>query len=263
MERWVAETRRPDPRDLRGTRRGRQGRRDQTDHRAPEPARHPPHRVAEADRTRAHAVVLPALHGQPAGRRRDRAVRPVLVQPRRRRARARLLHAAGVPGVPPAMSDLRAPPGRGRDPADQVLVLRLRRGAGAAVPQARRRSDAPMEALRDRPLRADALDRLLTGEGRDVRAHRHPGRAVARRRGRRQEAGAHQLHRASALDGAVDPEAGAEDRPAAPAVRRRLHAPAARPVLRTSPTTRRRSSIRGRRSRDDRRPSGRHRPPRC
>src|SRR5207342_3655478 len=84
---------------------------------------------------------------------------------------------------------------------------------------------------RDRPLRADALDRLLTGEGRDVRAYRHPGRAVARRRGRRQEAGTHQLHRAPALDGAVGPEAGAEDRPAAPAVRRRVHPPAARPVL--------------------------------
>ncbi|MCK7496626.1 MAG: hypothetical protein MZW92_41215 [Comamonadaceae bacterium] len=35
----------------------------------------------------AHAVVLPALRAAPAGGRRDRALRPQLVQPRRRRAR--------------------------------------------------------------------------------------------------------------------------------------------------------------------------------
>ena len=38
-------------------------------------------------------MVLPALRRAPAGRRRDRAVRPLLVQPRRRRAGHGLLHA--------------------------------------------------------------------------------------------------------------------------------------------------------------------------
>ncbi len=47
-------------------------------------------------------VVLPALRAAPAVGRRDRAVRPLLVQPRRRRARDGLLLAAGVPGLPAA-----------------------------------------------------------------------------------------------------------------------------------------------------------------
>ena len=47
--------------------------------------------------------------------------------------------------------------------------------------------DAPMEALGDRPLLADQVGRLLTREGRDVRAHRHPRGAVVRRRRGRQE----------------------------------------------------------------------------
>ena len=49
--------------------------------------------AAGADRARAHPVVLPALRRPPAGGRRDRAVRPQLVQPRRRRAGDGLLHA--------------------------------------------------------------------------------------------------------------------------------------------------------------------------
>jgi molybdenum cofactor biosynthesis protein B len=51
-----------------------------------EPAPVPRGGAAQAQRARAHAVVLPALRAAPAGRRRDRAVRPQLVQPRRRRA---------------------------------------------------------------------------------------------------------------------------------------------------------------------------------
>ena len=42
----------------------------------------------------ARAVVLPALRGAPAHGGRDRALRPQLVQPRRRRARDGLLHRA-------------------------------------------------------------------------------------------------------------------------------------------------------------------------
>ena len=42
--------------------------------------------AAGAERARTHAMVFPALCRASAGRRRDRAVRPQLVQPRRRRA---------------------------------------------------------------------------------------------------------------------------------------------------------------------------------
>ena len=88
------------------------------------------------DRARAHPVVLPALRRAPAGGRRDRAVRPVLVQPGRRRAGDGLLHRRRVPAVPAPVPGVRADAGRGRDPAAQVLVLGQRRRAGAAVPVA-------------------------------------------------------------------------------------------------------------------------------
>ena len=104
-----------------------------------------------ADRARAHPVVLPALRRAPAGGRRDRAVRPQLVQPRRRRAGDGLLHAGGAPAVPAPVPDLRADARRGRHPAAQVLVLGQRRRAGAPVPVAARRPDAAVEALADGP----------------------------------------------------------------------------------------------------------------
>ena len=139
--------RREDRRDLRRPRRRRQGRRDPTDHRAHEPAHHEARRPAEAVRPRAHAVVLPALRRRAAGGRRDRAVRPQLVQPRRRRAGARVLHAGRVLPLPAPDADLRAAARGGRHHPDQVLVLGERRGAGATVRQAHRRSAAPLEAL--------------------------------------------------------------------------------------------------------------------
>ena len=77
---------------LRGPRRRRQGRHDQGDHRAREPARLPRRRAAGADRAREEPDVRAALPAAPAGGRRDRDLRPQLVQPRRRRARDGLLH---------------------------------------------------------------------------------------------------------------------------------------------------------------------------
>jgi polyphosphate kinase 2 (PPK2 family) len=49
--------------------------------------------LGKADRARTHPMVFPALHRQPAIRRRDRVLRPLLVQPRRCRAGDGLLHA--------------------------------------------------------------------------------------------------------------------------------------------------------------------------
>ena len=119
-------------------------------------------------------VVLPALHRASAGRRRDRAVRPLLVQPRRRRAGDGLLHA----GTSTSRSCTRRRSSsrccRRRDPAAQVLVLGLRRRAGEALPVPARRSDAAVEAVPDGPGVHQPLGGLLPGQGRDVRAHRHP-----------------------------------------------------------------------------------------
>jgi hypothetical protein len=62
------------------------GRHHQAHHPASEPARVPRCRPARPQQPRENPVVLPALCGAPAGGWRNRAVRPQLVQPRRRRA---------------------------------------------------------------------------------------------------------------------------------------------------------------------------------
>ncbi len=80
-------------RDLRRARRRRQGRHHQARHRGAQPPRLPRGRAPLAHRPRAVAVVLPALRRAAPRRRRDRALRPLLVQPRRRRARHGLRHS--------------------------------------------------------------------------------------------------------------------------------------------------------------------------
>ena len=180
MQEYVRRDGPEDRRDLRGPRRRRQGRRDQADHRADQPAHVPGRRAAGADRAREDAVVLPALRRAPPGRRRDRAVRPLVVQPRRRRAGDGVLHRGRVRGVHALVPRVRADARALGDPADQVLVLGLRRGAGAPLPGARRRPDAAVEAQPDGPRVARALGRVLTRQGRDVPLHRHQ----ASRRGR-------------------------------------------------------------------------------
>ena len=97
------------------------------------PARLPRRGAAGAERARAHAMVFPALRAASAGRRRDRAVRPQLVQPRRRRAGDGLLHRRGQSRSSSARAGVRAHAGALRHHAGQVLVLDHRRGAAAAL----------------------------------------------------------------------------------------------------------------------------------
>ena len=92
LQSWVKEIGRAGRDPVRGPRRGRQGRHDQALHGAPQPPRRTRGRAGEADAAGAGAVVLPALRAAPADRRRDRAVRPLVVQPRRRRAGDGFLH---------------------------------------------------------------------------------------------------------------------------------------------------------------------------
>ena len=118
--------------DLRGARRGRQGRGDQTHRRADESPCVPCRRAPRADRAREIAMVLPALRAAPSRRRGDRPVRSLVVQPRRRRARDGVLHRARVRGVHALLPGVRANAAALGDPGDQVLVLGLRRGKSAA-----------------------------------------------------------------------------------------------------------------------------------
>ena len=73
-------------RAIRGARRRRQGRDHQAPHRAHQPARLPRGGAAGADRAGEVADVHPALPAPPPRRRRGRALRPQLVQPRGGRA---------------------------------------------------------------------------------------------------------------------------------------------------------------------------------
>ena len=56
--------------------------------------------LAKPTRARADPVVFPALRGPSPGRRRDRPLRPELVQPGRSRAGHGVLHRRGVLGIP-------------------------------------------------------------------------------------------------------------------------------------------------------------------
>ena len=122
MQQWVTAVGRPGARDLRGTRRGGQGRRDQADRQYLNPRR----RVSSpcrAHQAREGTVVLPALHRTAAHQGRDRADGPLLVQPRRRREGHGLLHEEEYRPLPRPGPDRRADARRRRHHPGQVLVL--------------------------------------------------------------------------------------------------------------------------------------------
>ena len=147
FQNWVKDSGQKLVDPVRGPRRGRQGRHDQALHGAPQSARRARGRAREAVDRRTRPVVLPALRPAPADRGRDRAVRPLLVQPRRRRARDGLLQRPRVRGVPAPGARVRAQPRAERRAPLQVLVLGEPRGAGAPLPGARAASAQAVEAL--------------------------------------------------------------------------------------------------------------------
>ncbi len=87
LQRWVKEKGAADHHHLRGARRRGEGRDDPLAHRAREPSRLPRRRAAGPVRPREEPDVHAAVHAALPRRRRDRDLRPQLVQPRRRRAR--------------------------------------------------------------------------------------------------------------------------------------------------------------------------------
>jgi hypothetical protein len=80
-------------------------------------------RAAGAERARVHQVVFPALRVVSAGRRRNRAVRPQLVQPCRSRAVDGVLHRNRRRVVLSLGAGIRTDAGAFRHRADQILVL--------------------------------------------------------------------------------------------------------------------------------------------
>jgi hypothetical protein len=143
-------------RAVRGARRGRQGRHDQALHGASQPAHRPRRGAGQAERARAHAVVFPALRRPPARGRRTRPVRPLLVQPRRRRARHGLLLAHRIPRVHAPVPGARAHAGALGHPPVQVLVLGV---AGGAAPRFKARETDPLKQWKLSPIDRASLDK--------------------------------------------------------------------------------------------------------
>ena len=85
--------------------------------------------LTRAERPRAGPVVLPAVRAAPADARRDRPVRPLLVQPRRRRAGDGVLHRRRVRGVPPRGARVRGDARRARAPRSSSCGSRCRGGS--------------------------------------------------------------------------------------------------------------------------------------
>ena len=135
--------------------------------------------AAGAVRPREDPVVLPALRAASARRRRDRAVRPLLVQPLRRRAGHGLRHRGPGRAVLPRRARVRAHAGALGHPAGQVLVLDHRRGAADALPDAHPRSAEAVEAVADGP----AEPRALGGTTPRPRRRRSPAPTSPRRPG--------------------------------------------------------------------------------
>ena len=179
---------------VRRARHRRQGRDDQGDHRAREPARVPRRGVARADGARAEPDVHAALHAAPARGRGGRDLRPQLVQPRRRRA-GDGIHARSE-GAP--LSAHRAAGREGdrrvRHHPAQVLAGSQRGGTDAPAEGAGRRRTQALEALADGPEVLQPVVRLLAGPRRHVRRDRYRARAMVRGAHRRQAPRATQHH---------------------------------------------------------------------
>ena len=133
-------------------------------------------------------VVLPALRPPPAGRRRVGDLRPLLVQPGRRRARHGVLHRRRRQRVLPLVPALRRDAHPQRHHPREVLVQRERRRAGAALQGPHHEPHQALEDLRDGPCELGQVGRVLARQGRDVPLHRHQALALVRGQLRRQEA---------------------------------------------------------------------------
>ena len=141
---------RPRAHDLRGSRRSGKGRSDQAVHGTHEPTRCQGGRAEQADRTRAHAVVLPALRGPAPVWWRDRVLRSFVVQPRRRGDRHGLRRPTPTGTVLRAAPRFRATSRRLGHPRVQALVHRFTR---RATPQVRRETCRSAQAVETEPER--------------------------------------------------------------------------------------------------------------
>ena len=186
----------PQGRDpLRGPRRGRQGRRDQAHHAAPEPARR-----AASPRCRRRTTASARSGTSSATSPHLPAAGEIVLFDRSWYNRAGVERVMGfcdddaVRGVLPHRARVREDAGALGHPAHQVLVLDLRRRAAPALSRPHPRPAEAVEAEPDGPRVAPPLGGIHQGQGNHAGAHPHPRGAVVGGAGGRQEEGAAELH---------------------------------------------------------------------
>ena len=155
------------------------------------------------------ADVHAAVHAALSGRRRDRDLRPQLVQPRRRRARDGLLHArSSISGFSSSAQKSRSTSSTAAS-SSQVLAGGQQRGTGTAIPGPHRTTRSGSGSSARWTCRRASAGTTTRARDAMLESDRHETRTVAHPALRRQEAGPAQLHRASAEPDSVQ-EAAAE-----------------------------------------------------
>ena len=127
---------------------------------------------APSDREKSQMYIQRYVAHFPAGRR-NRDLRPQLVQPRWRRVRHGLLHARAAQAFPRARSDRREVHHRQRHTSAEDLAGSRPGGAGEALPRPHRRSHPAMEAEPDGSRIVQAVVRFFQGARSDARPDRH------------------------------------------------------------------------------------------
>ena len=173
---------------------GRKRRHNQENNRIPQSARLPRRRARNTHRTRKDTMVLPALCAPPASRRRNRPVRPLLVQQGRRGTRHGLLYRGGIRRVHARMPGVRTHARALRYPAHQILVLRQRCRTGTPLPEQDKNPNQTLETQPNGPGIPAKMDRILKSKGHHVRPYRHQTGTMVRRGGRRQKTRKTKLH---------------------------------------------------------------------
>ena len=176
MQRWARDSGATRRADLRRPRHRRQGRHHPTPHRAPQPSVRATRRAPRALRRADRPVVLPALRRAASDSWRDHVVRPVLVQPGRRRASHGVRQRRAGRALLSSSRAVRGVPRERRHPPHQDLARSGARGAAEADGSATGGPVAAVEAQPDGRGRTRQVGRVHEVDGRDVHAHRQRGR---------------------------------------------------------------------------------------
>src|SRR6185436_3519146 len=146
-----------------------------------EPTRVPRRGATSAIRPREKSDVCPTISHALSGGRRNRHLRPKLVQPCQGRIRHGLLYKGAVRKLPRTRPHYRRVFYERRNYPDQILARGEQRRTRAALPGSRRRSVAPVEAQSDGSALTREVVRLLPRTRPDAGGHGYEACAVVPR----------------------------------------------------------------------------------